>query len=175
MEWLPFDLHPEYPPGGIPRADLIRRYGDGFHRQVEAAFERVGLVYNPPPDVVPNSHAALRLTELARAQGKHAVTHDRLMQAYWEEAQDIGDLDVLHALAEELGLEDAADAIDGRLYADAVATATAQAHTAGINAIPAFVLDRRLLVLGAQPEEVFAQGFAQLDTATAREEGGATT
>jgi predicted DsbA family dithiol-disulfide isomerase len=122
-------------------------------------------VYNPPPAVVPNSHAALRLTELARTQSKHAVTHDRLMQAYWEEALNIGDLDVLRALAEELALEGADDAIVGRLHADAVAAATAQAHAAGINAIPAFVLDRRLLVLGAQPDEVFEQAFAHLEGA----------
>jgi len=25
--WLPFDLHPEYPPEGIPRDELRRRYG----------------------------------------------------------------------------------------------------------------------------------------------------
>jgi len=63
---------------------------------------------------------------------------------------------------DELGLEGADEAIVGRQYADAVADATAQAHSVGINAIPAFVLDRRLLVLGAQPDEVFERAFAQL-------------
>jgi predicted DsbA family dithiol-disulfide isomerase len=32
----------------------------------------------------------------------------------------------------------------------------------GANAVPAFLLDRRLLVLGAQPEAVFEQALAQL-------------
>ena len=120
-------------------------------------------MYDPPPEVVPNSRAALRLTELARAQGKHAATHDRLMQAYWEQAQNIGDPDVLHALAEELGLEGAAGPIEGDLYGEDVALATAQAHGIGINAVPAFLLDRRLIVLGAQADDVFEQAFAQLD------------
>jgi predicted DsbA family dithiol-disulfide isomerase len=162
VEWLPFDLHPEYPPQGIPRAELVRRYGDEFHRRLEASFARSGLVYNPPPDVVPNSRAALRLTELARALGKHAEAHDRLMQAYWEQASNIGDQDVLRAVAAELGLVDAEPAISGDRFGDVVAAATRQAHAAGIHAIPAFVLDRRLLVLGAQPDEVFARAFAQL-------------
>jgi predicted DsbA family dithiol-disulfide isomerase len=35
--------------------------------------------------------------------------------------------------------------------------------TVGANAVPAFVLDQRLLVLGAQPEDVFEQAFAQLE------------
>ena len=40
---------------------------------------------------------------------------------------------------------------------------TAQAQSLGITGIPAFLLDRRLLVLGAQPREVFEQALAQLD------------
>jgi len=34
--------------------------------------------------------------------------------------------------------------------------------TLGINGIPAWVIDGRLLVPGAQPREIFAQAFAQL-------------
>ena len=30
IEWLPYDLHPEYPPEGIPREELVRRYGASF-------------------------------------------------------------------------------------------------------------------------------------------------
>ena len=159
---MPFDLHPEYPAEGIPRTDLVRRYGEGFHRNLQLAFDREELVYNPPADVVPNSHAALRLTELARAQGKHGVTHDRLMRAYWEEGLNIGDPAVLCTLSTELGLEDAEAAIVGDQYADEIERATAQAHAIGINAIPAFLLDRRLIVLGAQPPEAFEQAFEQL-------------
>ena len=40
---------------------------------------------------------------------------------------------------------------------------TRQAASIGANAVPAFLLDRRLLVLGAQPNEVFEHAFAQLD------------
>jgi len=167
IEWLPFDLHPEYPPEGIPRTELLRRYGETFHENLERWFERDGLVYNPPPEVVPNSRAALRLTELARAQGKHAVTHDRLMLAYWEQALNIGDPDILRSLAAELGLDGADDAIEGDLYGSEVALATARAHDAGINAIPAFLLDRRLIVLGAQADEVFERAFAQLGPSSA--------
>ena len=141
---------------------MLRRYGEAFHENLERRFEDEGLVYNPPPEVVPNSRPALRLTELARAQGKHAATHDRLMQAYWEQALNIGDPDVLRSLAAELGLEGADGAIEGDLYGDEVALATAQAHDAGINAVPAFLLDRRLIVLGAQADEAFERAFAQL-------------
>ena len=87
------------------------------------------------------------------------------MLAYWEEALNIGDPDVLRALAEELGLEDADAAITGGLYGDEIDRWSSQAHSIGINAIPAFLLDRRLIVLGAQPEHVFEQAFEQLEVA----------
>jgi predicted DsbA family dithiol-disulfide isomerase len=43
-----------------------------------------------------------------------------------------------------------------------VEASTAQAHSIRINAIPTFLLDRRLVVLGAQPREVFEQAYEQL-------------
>ena len=142
---------------------MIARYGEGFHSRVQLAFERAGLVYNPPPEVVSNSRAALRLTELARAQGKHGLAHDRLMAAYWEEATDIGDTGVLHAVAAELELEGAEAAIEADLFGEDVRRGTAEAQAIGINAIPAFVFDRRLIVLGAQPDHVLDEVIGRLD------------
>ncbi len=84
------------------------------------------------------------------------------MRAYWEEGLNIGDPAVLHTLAAELDLEGAAAPISADLYEEQIERATAQAHAIGINAIPAFLLDRRLIVLGAQPREVFEQAFEQL-------------
>ena len=130
-------------------------------------FAERGLVYNPHPGIVPNSRDALRLTELARDLGKHAELHDRLMDAYWAEAKDIGDHDVLRAEAAAAGLP--ADEVDqvlaGERYLDRVEASTREAYGVGANAVPAFVLDRRLLVLGAQPDETFEQAFAQLESA----------
>src|SRR4051812_15604334 len=162
--WLPFYLHPEYPPDGIPRAQLLARYGERADLHVRSMFEQVGLTYAPPPEVVPNTMKALRVTELARDRDLHAPFHDRLMDAYWTESRDIGDPDVLRILAAEVGLDK--DEVERVLasdeYRDRVLASTGQAQQIGINGIPAFLLDEQLLVLGAQPEEVFERAFAQL-------------
>jgi predicted DsbA family dithiol-disulfide isomerase len=130
---------------------------------MRARFEQQGLVYDPP-DAIPNSKLALRVTERARDRGLHEAVHDRLMTAYWSEAQDIGDRDVLRRLAVEAGLD--AESVDevlaGDAYADRIEASTQEAHSIGINGIPAFLLGNRLLVLGAQPREVFEQALAQL-------------
>ena len=107
---------------------------------------------------------ALRVTELARERGLHATVHDRLMDAYWTEARNIGDPAELRSLAVEAGLD--GDAVDevlaGDRYRDHVLGSTSQAVSIGVTGVPGFLLDRRLLVLGAQPREVFERAFARL-------------
>jgi predicted DsbA family dithiol-disulfide isomerase len=166
VTWLPFDLHPEYPPEGIPLADLHRRYGiaSGEADPLRERFAAAGLAYNRP-DVVPNTKLALRLGELAREAGLHEPFHDRLMDAYWAEATNIGDPGELRRLAADAGLD--ADAVERVLtdpvaYLDVVEGSSRQAHSIGVNAVPAFLLDRKLIVLGAHPIETFRQAFAQL-------------
>jgi predicted DsbA family dithiol-disulfide isomerase len=167
VTWLPFDLHPEYPPEGIPREQLIARYGPTMTERMREFFAARGLEYNPHPDVVPNSMRAKQLTELARDLGRHQAVHDRIMDAYWGEAQNIGDLDVLRRLAVELELpaEDVEEVLTTDRYRDRIVDSTRQAAAVGANAVPAFVLDRKLLVLGAQPNEAFEQAFARLEAA----------
>ena len=164
--WLPFDLHPEYPPEGIPLAELHGRYGLGVGERdpLRARFAAAGLEYERP-EIVPNTRLALRLSELAREHGLHQPFHDRLMDAYWSEATDIGDPDELRRLAAEVGL-DAQEVervlADPEAYLDLVEGSTREAFSIGINAVPAFLLDRRLIVLGAQPLDVFRRAFAEL-------------
>jgi predicted DsbA family dithiol-disulfide isomerase len=125
--------------------------------------EAAGLTYAPAA-TLPNTLHALQVTELARDRGLHEPVHARLMHAYWSEQADLGNDELLLDLVAEAGLDrdEAAGVIaDGR-YADRIAASTEEAHRHGIYAIPAFVLGGRLLVLGAQPEDVFAQAVAEL-------------
>ena len=163
MTWLPFDLHPEYPPEGIPKEELKRRYGAEVDDFLAARFADAGLPFTPAARV-PNTQAALRLTELARACGMHEALHDRLMDAYWAEARDLGDPAVLQELAAAAGLaeDEVALVLGGDAFGDVVAESTRQASSIGVSGIPAFLLDRQLLVLGAQPREVFERAAAQL-------------
>lgn len=113
---------------------------------------------------MPNTLHALQVTELARDLGLHEPVHTRLMHAYWSEGADLGDDETLLDLVAEAGLDRAeAEAViaDGR-YADRVAASTQEANRHGIHGIPAFVLGGRLLVMGAQPEDVFEQAVAQV-------------
>lgn len=147
----------------MPRTDLERRYGAGIHGHTRRVIEAAGLEYDPSP-TLPNTLHALQVTELARDRGLHEPVHSRLMHAYWSESVDLGDDGVLLDLVADAGLDrDEAGAViaDGR-YADRIADSTQEAHRHGIYAIPAFVLGGRLLVMGAQPEDVFEQAVEQV-------------
>jgi hypothetical protein len=65
---------------------------------------------------------------------------------------------------DEVGLEH--DPVDATLaseaYLDRVEASTRQAAALGVTGIPAWLLDRRLLVLGAQPRAVFEEALASL-------------
>jgi predicted DsbA family dithiol-disulfide isomerase len=134
--------------------------------RIRAFFADRGLPpYAPPPDVVPRSLTALRLGELARELGRHHVFHDRVMDAYWAESLDIGDAEVLRYLSTAAGLpEEDVDAVIGsERYMDVVQDFTEQGLSIGVTGVPGFLLDLRLLVLGAQPDEVFELAFTRLE------------
>ncbi len=85
------------------------------------------------------------------------------MDAYWAEGADISQRPLLEELARGVGVseEGIAQALDERPWAVAVDTSTARAQRAGATGVPAFVIDWRVLVVGAQPRELLAQAIAQ--------------
>src|SRR4051812_35901640 len=99
VTWLPFHLHPEYPPEGIPGAVLEARYGPRSHARIRQWVEEEGLIYAPRPDVVSNPRPALELGEGAREEGVHRAFHDRVMDAYWSEGLDLSGRPALEELA----------------------------------------------------------------------------
>jgi predicted DsbA family dithiol-disulfide isomerase len=136
--------------------------------------EGAGFVFNPPRDVVPNSQGALRVGELARDRGSFEVVHEGLMTAYWSEAQDIGDPEVLVGVAGAAGLprDDVLRAIQDPALGARIRQSTAAALELGVTGVPAWIIGGRAHVPGAQPHQVFDRvlgrlGFVPVDTADA--------
>jgi predicted DsbA family dithiol-disulfide isomerase len=121
------------------------------------------LTFNPSPSM-PNTLHSLEVTELARDAGLHEAVHTRLMHAYWSEGRNLGDDETLLDLVAEAGLDrdEAATVIADNRYSDRIAASTQEANRLGIYAIPAFILGGKLVVMGAQPEELFEQAVEQL-------------
>jgi predicted DsbA family dithiol-disulfide isomerase len=83
--------------------------------------------------------------------------HPRLFDAYWARGRDIGDEQVLVEEGEAVGLDAAEviDALNDDRYLERIHAQTRAAFEIGASGVPAWLIDQRLLVPGAQPHEVF--------------------
>jgi predicted DsbA family dithiol-disulfide isomerase len=91
----------------------------------------------------------------------HDVVHQRLMSAYWAENRDISDPAVL-ADVTGLDLAEVIDVVATRPYEDRIRASTVAVHEMGANGVPAFVVDDKLLIPGAQPHSLFEKVMEKL-------------
>lgn len=127
-------------------------------------FAEAGLPFNPELDKVPNSLRAQAMAELARDRGVHRDLHPRLFDAYWRRGLDLGDDDVLLGEGRAVGLDE--DEIRASFqdpdYVGRIAAQTTEALELGASGVPAWLIDERALVPGAQPHELFERVLDRL-------------
>jgi predicted DsbA family dithiol-disulfide isomerase len=99
-----------------------------------------------------NTFDAHRLLWLAERPGVQVQMKERLLQAYFVEGVDIGNLDELVRLAGEVGLdeEETRAALASGAGADEVRAELTAAAELGVTAVPTFVFEGRWAVPGAQ-------------------------
>lgn len=116
--------------------------------------DREGLPYSAERDMSYNSRLAQELSKWAEGQGKGDEIHDALFRAYFVDVKNIGKVEPLVEIANEIGLpaDEANDALINRSFKDAVDNDWRRCSTVGVNAVPTFLAGRYLMV-GAQPYE----------------------
>ena len=127
-------------------------------------FKQAGLPYAENLQKVPNSRRSLMLAELARERGAFNAVHQSLFDAYWARGRDIGDERVLIEEGTGAGLDEGeiVDALGDGRYLQRIEEQTRTALELGAGGVPAWVIDQRVLVPGAQPHQVFAQVLERL-------------
>lgn len=110
IRWANIEIHPDNPPEGRPVEEL--GYPPDQWRRMMAALEDMARSESLPiveRTFTTNSRRALLLAEAAKEAGGDIFTclHERLFRAYFGERCNIGDPEVLMALAEECGMNEA--------------------------------------------------------------------
>ncbi|HQU15207.1 MAG: DsbA family oxidoreductase [Gammaproteobacteria bacterium] len=107
VNWCMLEIHPDNPPEGRPVADLgysDAQWADMMGHLGDMAREE-GVIISPHTRTT-NSQRALRLAEAAKEDGPAVfyALHRRLFEAYLGEGRNIGDPEVLRAIAEQTGV-----------------------------------------------------------------------
>ena len=163
-----FPLHPETPAGGRSMAELYAGRNvdpEAMYQRMKALMDAEGLPYGRRTHTY-NSRLAQELGKSADTQPGGEALHDTLYRAYFVDARNIGDPDVLVEIAQGVGLpaEEARQVLTERRFKDAVDADWAKSRQWGVTGVPTFVANR-YGVVGAQPYEVLEQ---LLDKASAR-------
>ncbi len=169
VRWRSFQLAPDAPRQieGTQLEHLARKYGRTLEEAaqmqdnmtqmaaesgVEMQLDRVQLT---------NTYDAHRLLQYAHTAGQQDAMKERLLRAYFVEGEHLGEHATLTRLATEAGLpqDRVAHVLASDDFGAEVRRDNEQAQEFGLQGVPAFVLDRRFGLTGAQPPEVIAQGL----------------
>jgi predicted DsbA family dithiol-disulfide isomerase len=172
LHFQPFELNPTMPAEGADAAQYLQaKYGMSTEqlaanrRNLRERGAAVGFAFGDRPHVW-NTFDAHRLLHWAGLQGadrQRALKHG-LLGAYHGQARNPADPAVLQELAVQAGLDGAAarEVIHSGAYAAEVRAAERHWQEAGIQSVPAIVIDERHLISGGQPPEVFEQALRQI-------------
>ena len=166
LVWRPFLLNKEIPTDGIERtAYLIRKFGSearvrriygaiaqaGESVDIDFAFDRI--------DRTPNSVDSHRLIRYALLNGANPRIVETLFFEYFINGLDIGRQDVLQEIGARDGLDGAAIGayLNSEEDIDFVYDENTRAHRMGVNGVPAFVFNKKMVISGAQEPQILAR------------------
>jgi predicted DsbA family dithiol-disulfide isomerase len=172
VSFQPFELNPAMVPEGEDVVQhLAAKYGitpEQIAQNQAAIRERgaaVGFAFGTRARIwnTFDAHRLLHWAGLQSAEAQRALKH-ALLKAYHGDGRNPGEHAVLLEVAAQCGLDvDEARAVlaEGR-HADEVREAESFWQQAGIHSVPSVVVNRKHLIQGGQPPEVFEQALRQI-------------
>lgn len=141
VEWMPYELRP-YPNETLkPEGHYLQ---STWKQSVYPMAERMGIdIVLPRVSPQPYTHLAFEGYQYAKEKGKGNEYNDRILRAFFQEEENIGDIDILTKLAGEIGLDEKEyrEALETRKYKEAHQKALQHAYREGdITAVPTFVI-----------------------------------
>ncbi|SFI51496.1 DsbA family oxidoreductase [Caulobacter sp. UNC279MFTsu5.1] len=174
IHFQPFELNPNMPPEGQNRIEHVaQKYGstreqmDASRQMIRDRAAAVGFTMAFDENSrIHNTFDAHRLLHWAGLVGKQAALKHALFEANFTANENIADPEVLVRAAMKAGLDPQAahEVLTSGRYASEVRDAERAWQAAGINSVPAVVINDRYLISGGQPAEYFEQALRQIAT-----------
>ena len=122
-----------------------------------------GLCYDLSNTLSGNTADAHRLVLWADGFGKQGELLEAMYSAYFEKSEPLFTHEDLLKLVSRVGLDtdEAKRVLLSDVFAETVVEDQRIASSLGANGVPFFVIDMKIGISGAQPQEIFAQALAQ--------------
>ena len=172
IQWHAFELNPDHGGEGEPILPaLARKYGRSeeemrsTQNQMMTIAKDLGLNFEKMQErFTCNTFDAHRLVKWAGEQGQQTAMKQALFDAYFGRAENVSDRDVLLGCVENVGLDSAkaANVLDSDQYAEVVRKDEATYQQAGVSAVPAFIINNKYLISGAQEPDALVRAFQEI-------------
>ncbi len=161
VDWLPFMLNPDMPPGGADRRRYWReKFGSdetisAMIQRLEGVGADLGLSFRF--DAIQRQPSTLKSHVLLHWQfgsPNQTKLKENLLKAFFMEGKDIGDESVLLEIVQETGLdlEQARSILKDEDKANTVKDLAQSARSEGVTGVPTFIFNKKMALVGAQPE-----------------------
>lgn len=166
LELKAFQLNPELPGLGkgypvteylTQTAGLKEEKMDQMFAGVKQLADDAGVGFNLPNAIAANTSDAHRLIKLAATQGVESEVLRRISRAYFEEAIDYSDRELLISIGVDAGLEEQSirTMFESDDYLYEIKQDIQEMANLGFDTVPTFLMDRRQAIIGSEPEELF--------------------
>ena len=166
----PFELNPGMGPGG---EDIVEYLGKKYGRTPEQIAETQAMIRERGAAVgfefgsrtrVCNTFDAHRLLHWAGIEGRQLPLKLALLKAYHTDGKDPSQHETLVDAARSAGLDaaQAREVLECGRYADDVRAQMQEYRAMGIQSVPAVIFNRRYLVSGGQPVDVFERAIGEV-------------
>ncbi|SFK40880.1 protein disulfide-isomerase [Porphyromonadaceae bacterium KH3CP3RA] len=168
LEWKAYQLNPNLPDKGkgIPVKQYLTEMAGYSEENVDNMFagikrlaDEAGIPFALPNAIAANTRDAHRLIKLAAEKKLDSVVLGKLSKAYFEEAKDYSDWELLVSIGKEAGLEEEEirRMLDSNDYLYDIKQDMQEAANLGFDTVPTFLMDRRQAVIGSESVDLFVK------------------
>jgi predicted DsbA family dithiol-disulfide isomerase len=172
IEWQPFELNPQMPPEGQDITEHITQKYQISEQQAEQNRDvikqrglSVGYEFgNRGGGRIYNTFDAHRLLHWAKTQGKQTELKLALFDLYFKNSGDPSDHEQLLETAKSVGLDEAEakKILESNQFDTDVRQLQQHYQSAGVQSVPAVIVNNKHLISGGQPAEVFQKALIQI-------------
>ena len=168
LEIKAFQLNPELPGfgNGYPVTEYLTQTSGLKEDKMNQMFAGVkqladdaGVEFNLHNAIAANTSDAHRLIKLAATKGADSEVLRHISKAYFEEAKDYSDRELLVSIGMEAGLEEMTirTMLESDDYLYEIKQDIQEMGNLGFDTVPTFLMDRRQAIIGSEPEELFLE------------------